>query len=32
MGNFDDQDSDKERLYAEIIDDQIDMIGGSFSA
>lgn len=30
MGNFDDQDSDKERLYAEIIDDQIDMIGRQF--
>ena len=29
-GNFDDQDSDKERLYAEIIDDQIDMIGRQF--
>jgi len=30
MGNFDDQDSDKERLYAEIIDDQIDMVGRQF--
>ena len=36
MGNYDDQDSDKERLYAEVIDDQIGdnrwVLGDRFSA
>lgn len=30
MGNYDDQESDKEKLYAELIDDQIDLIGRQF--
>jgi hypothetical protein len=30
MGNYDDQESDKEKLYAEVIDDQIDLIGRQF--
>ncbi|MBT5705555.1 MAG: DUF1549 domain-containing protein [Verrucomicrobia bacterium] len=30
MGNYDDQESDKENLYAEVIDDQIDLVGRQF--
>ena len=30
MGNYDDQESDKEKLYAEVIDDQIDLVGRQF--
>lgn len=30
MGNYDDQESDKEKLYAEVVDDQIDLIGRQF--
>ena len=30
MGNYDDQESNKEKLYAEVIDDQIDLISRQF--
>jgi len=30
MGNYDDQESDKDRLYSEVIDDQIDVITRQF--
>lgn len=30
MGNYDDQESNKEKLYAEVIDDQIDLVGRQF--
>lgn len=30
MGNYDDQESDKEKLYSEVIDDQIDLVGRQF--
>lgn len=30
MGNYDDQESDKEKLYAEVVDDQIDLVGRQF--
>lgn len=30
MGNYDDQESDKERLYAEVADDQIDVVTRQF--
>jgi len=30
MGNYDDQESDKDRLYSEVVDDQIDVITRQF--
>ena len=30
MGNYDDQESNKEQLYAEVIDDQIDLVSRQF--
>lgn len=30
MGNYDDQESNKEQLYAEVIDDQIDVVSRQF--
>ena len=30
MGNYDDQESDKEKLYAEVVDDQIDVVTRQF--
>lgn len=30
MGNYDDQESDKEKLYSEVIDDQIDLVSRQF--
>ena len=30
MGNYDDQESDKDRLYSEVADDQIDVVTRQF--